>query len=88
MTLGPVPKWDKMVDAELGTQWFIFNFWADAMKIQRSYCNGLLRFTVSLPVNRVSSRVSVRVCEVITDGKKLYKNNKVTLYNNYNKKKW
>ena len=78
MTLGRVPKWDKMVDAELGTQWFIFNFWADAMKIQRSYCNSPLRFTVSLPVNRVSS---VSECESVWNHNW---QQKVTLYNNHN----
>lgn len=51
---GRGPKRDKMVDAELGTLRFIFNFWADAM---RSYCNRSPRFAVSLPVKRAGRRV-------------------------------
>lgn len=40
---------NEMVDVELGTQRFIFNFWADAT---RSYCNSSLHFVMSLLFKR------------------------------------
>lgn len=55
--LGFLSTGDKMVDTELGTRQFIFNFWAYAMKIQRSYCICSAHFAVSLPFNSASRRV-------------------------------
>lgn len=43
-----------MVDPKLGTWRFIFKFWAGAMKSQRSYCNSLSHFAVSLKFNGAS----------------------------------
>lgn len=50
-----------MVDAKLGTQGFIYNFWADAMKIQRSYCNRSPSF-YGVTLGQQSKQESVGVC--------------------------